>query len=306
MPPDAFRLERGDFSSITLTLPAGELVLRRGPGGVLGEFPAFLAGAFFPVLTRFDAAGGITGFSLGAETPWEIAFLQTAGPILARVSAGTAGGEAGLSAGDSAAGFTEGSAAAPAEAPGEGEFYFVVIDQPGFLRSVETWFDREGAVLAVFTGIFRFLGDGFRRISRIQRSGAGETGEYVDYDSGGNISALSLSGNRFSALYSPGNYPRYREIVFPQGTETYSIQWDEQNRAVRMTRSRSGGDPGEDEALDFRYEYAADSRGNWIERREIPLLRRFDFLVPAPETVITRRIEYAPGEAAPALSGGSP
>jgi hypothetical protein len=282
IPPDAFRLNRGDFSAITLIGPGGELSLRRGPGGVWGEFPLLLDGAFFPVRTRFDAAGSITGFTLNVEPPWEIEFLPGGGFLTARVTPGASGDvsdEAGT-------GEETGGGAAP------GGPYFVVLsgDAPRFS---ETWFDKEGAALAVFSGESRFLGDARRVVRRERRDRTGAFAESFDYDSGGNISALTAGESRFSALYAPENYPRYWERLFPQDEGLYLIQWDQRRRAVRMTLRRKAG--AEEGPVAFRYEYADDARGNWIERREIPLIRRYGSLVPAPERLTLRRIEYAPG-----------
>jgi hypothetical protein len=278
IPPDAFRLNREEFSAITLSGPAGELSLRRGDGGVWAEFPFLLEGAFFPVRTRFDDAGGITGFTLNTETPWEIEFLPGGGFLTARVSSAISGG----------AGTEEetGGGAAP------GGPYFVVLsgDAPRF---IETWFDREGAALAVFTGESRFLGDARRIVRRERRDRTGTFAESFDYDSGGNISALTAGGARFSALYSPGNYPRYWERSSSPAEGLYLIQWDQRRRVVRMTLRREAG--AEEVPAGFRYEYADDARGNWTERREIPLIRRYDFLLPAPERLTLRRIEYASG-----------
>jgi hypothetical protein len=266
------------------------LTLRRGPGGVLAEFPVFLEGSLFPVTTRFDPGGGIAGFTLGDA--WVIELLPPEEPALARVYAGNPG----KSSGDGVLGNPgEQAGENVGEDPGGGGPYFVALSR-GPLHFSETWFDREGAVLAVLTGDAGFIGDACRLIAREKRDRTGTFSETFDYDSGGNLSALSAGEARFSALYTPEHHPRYWERFFPGDPRFYTIQWDEQNRLVRMTLRTGGDDPGEDEPLDFRYEYLSDSRGNWIERREIPLIRRYGFLVPAPERVIRRRIEYAPGE----------
>jgi hypothetical protein len=288
IPPDAFRLNRGDFSAITLSGPGGELSLRRGPGGVWEEFPFLLEGAFFPARTRFDPAGAITGFTLNTDPPWEIEFLPGGGFLTARVSPGAtddaAGDARGDARGDAGAGEETGGAA-----PGGPYFVALSGDAPRF---IETWFDQEGAALAIFTGESRFLGDVCRIVRRERRDQAGTFTESFAYDSGGNISALTAGETRFSALYAPGNYPRYWERLSPGDEGRYHIQWDQRSRAVRMTLLRQAA--GEESAA-FRYEYAEDARGNWIERREIPLIRRYGFLVPAPELLTLRRIEYAPG-----------
>jgi hypothetical protein len=51
--------------------------------------------------------------------------------------------------------------------------------------------------------------------------------------------------------------------------------------------------PTGDASVDsIRYEYRFDERGNWIERREIIMLREGGVLIPKAGSICRRRVEY--------------
>jgi hypothetical protein len=79
------------------------------------------------------------------------------------------------------------------------------------------------------------------------------------------------------------------------------MQWDEEGSLVRLsgetgTDTPEASSPDGEERFDRGYVYSRDEQGNWTERREIVLVRRFGYLVPAGEFVLRRRIEYRAGE----------
>jgi hypothetical protein len=252
---------------------SGELRAARDQNGSPLDFPFFFQGDFVQVHADFEETLGIRSLTID-EPPisWSIDFPEGDDPALriARISRGD-------------------------------DFFFGAIqetstgDVPG---GIETWYDRDGNPLAVFT--FRFTRDG-QGILRVQSYGAGEeTTEEQYWDSFGNTSGIVSGKGVFSAAYAGEGRPRYWERRIPadfDGEEDpppdfrqfYTFQWDERGLLVRLT-----GTPGpeEEDAVDFRYEYTLDERGNWIERREIRMIPRFGMLVPGPGSLITRRIEY--------------
>jgi hypothetical protein len=291
VPADAF-LVSGDWSVITLSSASRTYTLSRNGGGRLSSFPFFADGKFVQVHTRFDPQGGLSGFTVeehaegefsgdaedaarnessgdnrdapaGTGTSpepssWEIDFLAFDGPLplSARINMG-------------------------------GVYAFAVFRHTDALV-IETWYDGNGAALAVFSFTFQ-QEEGKRRLVRAeQRSDAGEFFTEYHYDSLGNISGIYSPLGTWSAQYVRRFFPRYVEIA--PGAESggrLTLQWDERGLLVRLT----GG-----EELDMRYEYSLDERGNWKERRELSMVRRFGYILPASETVLSREIEYGAGE----------
>jgi hypothetical protein len=284
IPPDAFAVfaeeaPGGPVSALTLTLDAGEYRLRRGTAGGWAEFPVFLRGGFYQGQTLFDSPPSVSGITILTGEPWEAEILARADgrPSLVRIVHGE-------------------------------EVYFAVLRYRDGGAS-ETWYDRDGNAAAVFLLEYPVSGtsEGLRRL-RILRE-AGEETEAYDYDNRGNISALSSSRGQFSALYTEEHRPRYwerRTCLSPEGVppspegvpssaegeasaeirETYTLQWDTRGFLVRITGAVDA------EPVDLRYEYTLDERGNWTTRREIRMLHRFGFLIPAPGTELKRTIEY--------------
>jgi hypothetical protein len=287
MPPDAFRVPAGgEVSSISLGPDAGEYRRRRGEAGDWLEFPVFLGGNFYQAQIIPETPEGGRKIIIRTAEPWELDILAYDGgrPSLIRVS------------------------------HGEG-IYFTVL-QYRERRVSETWYDQGGGAAAVFFLEYTGSGgeEGPRRVRVLQEGG--EETEVYDYDSQGNISALSSPRGEFSALYTPDRNPRYwerrtrpppdEEIPEEESSdeaaagdardrspdevseirETYALQWDSRGFLVRITGTE-GTEP-----VDLRYEYSLDERGNWIERREIRMVHRFGVLVPAPGAEFKRTIEY--------------
>jgi YD repeat-containing protein len=288
MPADAF-FASGNWSGLSLSGPDTELALARNEDGFLSSFPFFYGGNFFPVTTRFDDRGLPAGFTVTSETPLGIDFLENGDPLPALVR--VTGGET---------------------------FYFVLIRYTDSLV-LETWYDQEGGVLGVYSYRYEIIAGERRLTAAVLRSDGGEVPEEYAYDSLGNISAIRSPEGIFSALYTGGPRgvcPRYWRIpgaaaekpapvegppesgtdpAFDPGLSAafITLQWDEEGLLVRL--SGETGTSGE-ERTDRRYGYSRDERGNWTERRELSLIRRFGYLVPEEELVFERRIEYREGE----------
>ncbi|MCL2320427.1 MAG: hypothetical protein FWC45_10105, partial [Treponema sp.] len=108
-------------------------------------------------------------------------------------------------------------------------------------------------------------------------------------------------GGLFGVLYYREDLPRYWERLprtgmaggtkDREGAGNFSLQWDEEGSLVRISYRTAS--PGTFESpVEYRYDYTLDERGNWIERREIRMIRRLGLLVPLPGITFTRVLEY--------------
>ncbi|MDR2485334.1 MAG: hypothetical protein LBD55_08065 [Treponema sp.] len=270
MPPDAFRLVSGRPLSITLTINEEKYRVLWDRKGALLEFPLALNGVFVQVQAVFRSSGAMQSLIItGAEPPRQIDFIGKEVPLsLARVTQ-------------------------------DGTVCFVALRYDP-VDIAETWYDQEGTALAGFISRSRYT-RGYPNILTLESRYEGkETSEWYYYDSFGNISEIQAPGAVFSVLYSREQHPRYwKRRIFdasnpdvPALLENYTLQWDEQGLLVRMA-GISGRD--DSDAADFRYEYTLDSRGNWIERREIRMIRRLGVLVSSPGLTVKRVITYRTG-----------
>ncbi|MDR3166304.1 MAG: hypothetical protein LBT93_00030 [Treponema sp.] len=265
-PPDGFILSSGNVLSITLTLDSETYTLRQNDKGFFEEFPFLLAGTLRRVRTNFDPSGAIREFLLDDEIPWRLEVLEYADNVLFPVSAPSL-----------------------IRILREDTAYFVLLGYTtrGFS---ETWFDAEGSGLAYWEADFIPHSGGNRLKSLAGADGAGAVFGEWDYDSGGNLVEIRGPGGTYSALYNWRGLPRYWERrLLPEGFESYTLQWDEAGRLVRLS-GFSG--PGEKDLVDFRYDYSLDERGNWTERRETRMFRRFGVLFPGPGFTVKRTINY--------------
>jgi hypothetical protein len=288
IPPDGFTLRQGEALAVTLTLGSRELRLRTGKKGLFEEFPFLYRGDLLQARSHFGEDGGLRGFTLEAEEPWNIEFLPAgeAAAMLARISRA-------------------------------GAVYFAVLQIAGSAIP-ETWYDGEGTALGVFDFPSGPGGDagGGRGSGLIRgRFEGAETGAYderYDFDSFGNVAGIENPRGRFSALYNRTGMPRYWERPIPPPSpgntaergalktdpsgpppyQTLTLQWDEQGLLVRLAPSPPSPEEGQGE--EYRYEYTLDERGNWIERREWRMIRRSGVLVPEQLKRISRIIEYPP------------
>jgi hypothetical protein len=266
IPVDAFSPLNADGldagGSVTLSGGGFRLSARRGEHGELTMFPVFLNGVFYQFNASFDTDGKISGLALDGENPVEIEFLAFENadgePSLARISEGGAW------------------------------FFASILCQDGL--TLETWYDQDGAPLAVFTtrfdeGLPKFYGSVFNSSGGESAENTADeaAGMLAYHDSMGNITRLETGNEVFEALYD-GEGPRYWEQT---GSGSFSLQWDEAGRLVRITGLSPDGAP-----LDYRYEYTVDGRGLWTERREFRMTAELGVLIPVPGEVFRRALEY--------------
>jgi hypothetical protein len=154
----------------------------------------------------------------------------------------------------------------------------------------ETWYDREGAPLVIFTSQSGMRSRFFVSPGHGEGpEGAPDPGKVLLFyhTNEGLISQIEIAGGKtLSALYNEKGTPLY--LGRKDGGQDYNwrYQWDEAGFLVRF----SGG-TGED-PVDYRYEYTLDSRGNWTERRALAMEEAGGVLVPVRIDVIRRTIRY--------------
>lgn len=176
----------------------------------------------------------------------------------------------------------------------QGDLYSFILLQRGTGFMYETWYDEAGAALAAYE---------HRRTGRInevrRRSDSGETVGLRHYDSRFLLTAMSGPGGGCSVNYYRQNLPKYWER---QPAGHYSLQWDEGGFLVRCygasetTAPGAAENGGGEDFFDCRYEYTLDDRGNWVERREFLMTRRFGLLSAMPGETVRREILYREAE----------
>ncbi|MDR3343167.1 MAG: hypothetical protein LBT14_10385 [Treponema sp.] len=263
VPPDGFTVVSGRPRSITLTLEAGQYRIQRNNQGLLMEFPFFVRQELVQVHIHRDSAGKITGFMIASEIPWIIDVLAYTGaePSRARVTT--------------------------AEKVYCSRFIYATTGVS------ETWYDQDDAMVAVFTAPCMVF-QGERRFTALEgQTLEGTMTARYDYDSWGNNVAINTvindSSSRVSALYTGLNRPRYWKPWVQDSSPGYILQWDAGGFLVYMTGTATQDEDG------VAYQYTQDARGNWTERREIPVIRHSGALVPSPQVTVQRIIEYETG-----------
>jgi hypothetical protein len=297
IPPDAFRV-KGDAAFIRLsgtltrvngqdpeagTLTPFEYRLSRDGGGRLVEFPLSLGGDLFQIRADYAPSGGVAGLVFGGtgeradepdQEPWTAEF-----PLpysLFESPAPKFSGEAvRVSRGDMV--------------------YFVLFEEGGKHLS-ESWYDPEGNLAGYFISLFEEL-EGRRRIVSVLNF---DGPKRYFFENRGYVSAIrGLRGN-FSALYGAGGEVLEWELAPAEpdtalaSPERFALQWDERFLLVSMgdiPPSRSSTVPTES-AVERRYEYTLDRRGNWLSRRETVYATRGGLLIPTGAKQIDRYILY--------------
>jgi hypothetical protein len=204
------------------------------------------------------------------------------------------------------------------------DYYFVAMAYLGD-RVEETWYDADGKPLEFISA--DASGQGVRisyspQAAAAPASGTGSASgtaaasttaavaevRGVYFDSFGRISAIVKGGQTYSGRYNKDGMPAYQAVSAGQpasaqaadraassAAEHYSFQWDNsgsaggKNRLVRLRGQAAAG------AVDYRYEYVLDGRGNWTQRREIRMVNLQGRLFAIPGAVIRRQITYGPG-----------
>jgi len=154
-----------------------------------------------------------------------------------------------------------------------GGYYFIALE---YIHDtiIETWYSQEGAPL------FVVISEKFKQITLNQEksffyNSDGYISKIEYWNPGGEILQKSAS-----ALYNSQGLPRYLE----REDISYAWQWDTKGHLVRFSAipsseavPSSGAVPSSEAVpapdpayiLDYRYEYALDSRENWTQRQEI-------------------------------------
>jgi hypothetical protein len=283
MPPDLFKVISGNILSLEALTPSGSLRFSRNRNGLVTDFPFFLKGEMFQAGVVYNSFPRIERVSLE--------------PALVPKAAESGNGEAqpnelppSASTGKRELEVLEYAGEYPSllRMSGEGGAWAFILLRRGGDYIEETWYDETGNALGWYEYRLTPSKEG-GRISSIKNLGeGGEDGERYFYDSRFLVTAMSGGFGEYSVSYYRENLPRYWEQRPPHGTgRRLSLQWDEQGFLVRIR-------DGNDEAgfVDCRYEYRLDEKGNWIERREIRMIRRFGVLVSSPGPLVRRILEY--------------
>ena len=275
LPPDAFRLLSGEAYRITLKVEGaggrgleGEsflLSFSHDREGRVREFPFMLNGRMAQVslgLQDGEIREITVGFPPYAEA-WELEFLEHQGYYaLIRAYIG-------------------------------GVWYFITISR--WARGItETWFDAEGNAIGAYG--FSLSENGERQRIRSIRDFFSDDiipdFVYYYYDSWGLLTKVSGPGGIYTVLYYRDALPRHweRRPAGGAGAGVFYLQWDAGGFFVRMTRTEPGA--AGDWPVEYRFEYTLDEKGNWIERREIRMIRQGGLLFSAPGTIVRRILEY--------------
>jgi hypothetical protein len=271
IPPDAFRVLAGEVSRVTIEREGFYFNYRIGPEGLIEEFPFVLNGrvAQVSVVYQETEIRELT-LSVPNEDPWKLEVLEHFDfyPSLVRGSRGE-------------------------------NWYFIYLSR-GVNEISETWYDEMGNALGVY--VFSLIEIWRNQRIKIIR-------EYSDtnnaasmvyyYDSRGFVTEKSGPDGVYKVLYFRDYLPRYWERRpagitgrAEDGIGRYYLQWDQMGFLVRFVEEIERPDDAVDGLLDYRYEYCLDENGNWIERREIRMIRRFGHLVPTQGITIKRELEY--------------
>lgn len=270
LPPDSFKTRVGECSGINVEVEGQSFNVEYDTGGRLEKFPFMLGGRMVCIDVDYGESSEISKmvltFIFGNES-WELEFLEyrDSFPFLVRASCGDA-------------------------------WYFISLSKGGN-AIMETWYDEEGNVLTSYGYTLTDIGRDKRIMSIRDYSKPGDVTEYF-YDSRCLLSEISGQDEIFSVLYYRDDLPRYCErrpqdgvsLVFDPA-EKFSFQWDKSGLLFRIVRVEEAS-LETDSPVEYRYEYSFDDTGNWTERREIRMFRRFGLLFPSQGTTVKRVLEY--------------
>jgi hypothetical protein len=281
IPPDAFRLSGGECRAIRVFVDGAEYRLSRNGEGRITEFPYLFMGELIQIQVEYDGDSRIARLSLASAVGKEAAAgveadgtdPWSAGPVLLEA--------------------LEYDGASPSVLRArQGDIYSFILLQWGERFIFETWYDGTGAVTAAYE--YRAAGR-INEVRRLLDGGAGISRRH--YDSRFLLTGISALEGGCSVNYYRQDLPKYWER---EGAGHYSFQWDEAGFLVRCygtaETTASGAETGGNEGfVDRRYEYALDNRGNWVERREFLMTRRFGLLSAVQGVTIRREIMYGEG-----------
>ncbi|MCL2069951.1 MAG: hypothetical protein FWH19_03065 [Treponema sp.] len=263
LPPDAFSLLEGEALRIAIEWEGRVLELRLGTGGRPELFPFMLNGRTAQLSLLYSELSEITEmlvtFPFDDET-WEIEILEHRDslPYLARVYSNNT-------------------------------WFFAYFTRTAH-EILEAWYDADGTYLnAISYSLIEIAGKQKIRAAR-DFSNPHSTVEY-HYDSRGFVTESSGPGGLYRVLYFRQDLPRYWERSGTEGgTGSFILHWDANGLLTRISNAEEGENTAE--FLDWRFEYSLDERGNWIERREIRMIRQEGLLIPAPGNSFRRVLEY--------------
>ena len=270
LPPDAFKVLSGELTKISVSGEGYTFKLSYSPAGLVEEFPFMLNGRMAQIGLAYNRAAEIRKLTVTfpGDDPWEMEFLEhrDAFPVLVR-------------------GF-------------HSNFWYFVYFFRGGDEIRETWYDAEGNFLGAYFFSLTEIGETKRVRELKDYRILGRNTEFY-YDSRGLMTEASGLGGLYKVLYFREDLPRYWER-WPAMDESwdsspeefqsfwnsgrFSLQWDKRDLLLRIA--------GGQDLADFRYEYTLDASGNWIERREVRMLRRLGLLVPSRGITIKRVLEY--------------
>jgi hypothetical protein len=280
LPPDAFKVLDGELSRASIVGEGYSLNLAFGPDGRVEEFPFMLTGVMTQVSLEYNDAMEVRELTLAfpsreeqrltasvglpGEEPWKIEFLEHRDslPVLGR-------------------GFRLNT------------WYFIFITW-GPNEISESWYDVAGNFLGAYSFPFANIGQD-RRIRAVQDFSASGRDMEFHFDSRGLVTETAGVNGFFNVHYFREDLPRYWErrpvTGDSPGTGNFSFQWDLNGILLRITGDQSANRDSLP-AIDLRYEYSFDEWGNWVERREIRMVRALGHLVPTQGTVFIRNLEY--------------
>ena len=263
IPPDAFYVK--DASSVLLEGENYSLRYSLYPDGRVRDFPLIIDERIINAELSYSYSGDIEFLYLdiNGEEFWSIEILE-------RIS----------------------SYPSTIRASDENNWYFIVM-QKGGNEIIESWYDEGGNALGAF--IYSLIEIGMN--SRI-RSIAQYFLPYTmprehrehHFDSQGLISAVSDLSGIFFALYNSRGLVRHWERVLffdmEEGMGNYSFQYQAGTELLRISS----------DALDYRYVYLFDERGNWIDRQETRMINQNGLFFPTSGTYFRRILGYREGD----------
>lgn len=257
VPPDAFLAENNGIKPAIIELyRAGRnYSIRRDREGRLIEFPHFSPEGNSMIHISYSSEGALQGMSVTLEESSDI-IMDITFP----------------------SGFLPYSDLSPGGSfppiivnNGSSDFYVYIFESPRFLT--ETWYDSYGNLLMFSKAVTIVEKDTWKVRSLQIHDSSGIN--FIDYsfDSYGNITEIQNKHDTYSAYYR-GSRPDY----WGWYGFRYEFQWD--TRGILSIIRVLGENYGL--AVEYRYEYEIDFRGNWVSRRETAYIIQFDLLVPHP------------------------
>ena len=290
LPPDAFKVLEGELTRANIEGEGYTLDLTFSPEGLVEKYPFMLNSTMTQISIVYNDALEIKELTIAypsntypseeepwQEEPWEIEFLDYADPFTSL-----------------ARGFRLNT------------WYFIYIVR-GVNEVRETWYDVDGNFLGSYSFSFVNIGED-RRIRTVRDFANPYEERAFHFDSRGLVTELAGVNGLYRVQYFREDLPRFWERR-PQAAGSpadslieaghFSLHWDANGILIGISGGPEELSDGGNAPVNFRYEYSFDERGNWIERREIRMIRTrnevtgsLGLWVPAQGTVFKRVLEY--------------